>query len=473
MTADARRPFRRGASVRTGVTLVAALAVAVVLAGASVLVVVLQVGAALEHLDEILSDEAEAIAHSVQSGRGPQVLYDDDRVLVVYDADGEVIATAGRFEGLVGQRVQAADDQGVDVKFAGEVHRVVVEPFTTADGRSGTVVLAEPRDELDDSVSALIRSLLVIVPGAVAVIAGIVWLVVGRALRPIEAIRSEVASIGVPQLDRRVPVPPGDDEVARLADTMNDMLARLEHSVRQQQRFVADASHEMRTPLTRMRTQLEVAVGHPDTVDPAATRRAQLSELRGLQAMLDDLLTLVQLDTGADLGLFELVDLDDLVMDELSTDRLLVSVDASGVSAAQVLGSRSALRRVVRNLLDNARQHARSQVVVSLEEAGGDAVLTVDDDGLGIPPERRAEVLERFVRLDAAPRTEHHGLGLAIVSEIVARHGGSIRIFDSVGGGARVRVRLPLPGPAPGRRRDNARGSRPGHRRLVEPATRR
>lgn len=447
-----RRAWPR-ASVRVGVTVTATLGVAVVLTIASVLLVTFQLDAALGQLDEILSDEAEAIGLAAQSGTPLPMLYDDDRVMVVYDPDGNVVMSAGSFQELVGRQIRTADDKGTNLAFAGQVHRVVSEPYDAADGRSGRVVLAEPRDEIDDTVESLIRSLVVVVPGAVLALAVIVWYVVGRTLRPVEEIRSEVASIGVTQLDHRVTVPPGDDEVARLADTMNDMLARLEQSVHQQQRFVADASHELRTPLTRMRTQLEVAERHPDLTDHSEVHRAQLAELRELQVMLEGLLTLARADDGAEPGPIEAVDLDDLVMEEIAAERLLIPVDASAVSAAQVLGERNSLRRVVRNLLDNAREHARSRIVVSLQESVGVAELTVDDDGPGIPRELRQAVFERFVRLDASRTgSGHHGLGLPIASEIVSRHGGSIEAFDAPGGGARMRVRLPLEGPERGQR---------------------
>ena len=130
----------------------------------------------------------------------------------------------------------------------------------------------------------------------------IVWIVVGRTLRPVERIRAEVADIGVAELDRRVPEPPGDDEIARLAVTMNAMLERLERSVSRQQRFVADASHELRTPLTRMRAELEVDDNDPANADPAATRRSQLDEIVGLQQMLEDLLILARSDAGTPTG---------------------------------------------------------------------------------------------------------------------------------------------------------------------------
>jgi signal transduction histidine kinase len=227
---------------------------------------------------------------------------------------------------------------------------------------------------------------------------------------------------------------------------MNDMLARLESSVRRQQQFVADASHELRTPLTRMRTELEVDARDPEAADPAATRESQLEEIAGLQKMIEDLLLLARSDAGTVPAEREDVDLDDIVLDEVAAASLgPVRIDASNVSAAQVSGSPAELRRVVRNVLDNARRHARSQITVELAEQDGHARLVVSDDGPGIPPEDRARVFERFARLDPSRTGANHaGLGLSIVQEIVTRHHGHVEITDDPTlSGARIEITLP------------------------------
>ena len=295
-------------------------------------------------------------------------------------------------------------------------------------------------------MAELTASLAWVVPLAVLALLAVVWVVVGRTLRPVERIRAQVAGIGVAELDRRVPEPGGDDEIARLAVTMNEMLARLERSVRRQQRFVADASHELRTPLTRMRTELEVDESDPAGADAGATRRSQLEEIAGLQRMIEDLLLLARSDADTTNRRSELVDLDDIVLEEIrALGHSAITVDASGVSAAQVAGDPDALRRVVRNLIDNARRHANTTVDVELSEVGTQATLIVSDDGPGIPAERRSDVFERFARLDES-RTGgagRAGLGLAIVHDIVTRHNGTITIDDSPRGGARFEITLP------------------------------
>jgi signal transduction histidine kinase len=223
------------------------------------------------------------------------------------------------------------------------------------------------------------------------------------------------------------------------------MLARLERSAHQQQRFVADASHELRTPLTRMRAELEVDEQHPERADASATRRSQLDEIAGLQRTIDDLLLLARSDVGATDHHVEPVDLDDIVLDEIRASAASpVIVDWQRVSAAQVAGRADELRRVVRNLLDNARRHATSTVTVELSESDGCARLVVADDGPGIPWEQREVIFERFARLDEA-RTGagHAGLGLAIAHDIVTRLGGTITVDDSSNGGARFVVTVP------------------------------
>ena len=371
-------------SVRTRVTALAALAVLVVLVVAGALLVVRQRADLVEQLDEAVDLEAERLAAAVGTGIGPALGDDDDRIVQVVDTEGRVVATAGD-DDMAG----ALPAEGsVDVD--GQRYRVASADL--ADG--GLVVVAGSTDDVDESVAHLVRSLAWIVPAATIALAVVVWFVVGRTLRPVERIRTEVAEIGLDQLDRRVPQPAGGDEVARLAATMNEMLARLERSSLRQRQFVADASHELRTPLTRMRTELDVAAG---SIEPAV--RSSLSDdIAALQQTIDDLLVLARRDAGQR-GRRELVDLDDLVLDEARavTDP---PVDRSAVSAAQVSGDPAALRRLVRNLLDNARRHAAGRVRVALGERDGAAVLVVADDGPGIPAARRDDVFERFTRLD-------------------------------------------------------------------------
>jgi len=438
-----RRWFR---TVRVRVTAIATLAVAVVLVAASILLVVRQRSDLVEQLDENLSAEAGRIGSAMEvPDAGAPVLDDDDeRVVAVFGADGHVIASSGDDDVAALEAPTSAGDEVRTVSLEGESYRVAVDGYDAPGGGEAFVVVAGPLDDVDESVAKLVGSLLLIVPPAVLALLLVVWFVVGRTLRPVERIRSQVAAIGFAELDRRVPNPPGDDEIGRLAVTMNEMLARLEHSVRRQQRFVADASHELRTPLTRMRTELEVDDRHPEAADAAATRRSQLEEIAALQRLIEDLLVLARSDAGGTRR-SETVDLDDIVLEEVRADGTSVRTDASRVSAAQVVGDPEELRRVVRNLIENARRHAKTAVSVELGEHDGHATLVVADDGPGIPADRRAEVFERFARLDEsrAGGAGRAGLGLAIVHDIVTRHGGVVAVDEAPGGGARFVVTLP------------------------------
>ena len=272
-------------------------------------------------------------------------------------------------------------------------------------------------------------------------------MVVGRTLRPVERIRAEVAASASTSSTVGCPSRGGDDEIARLAVTMNEMLDRLERSVRRQQRFVADASHELRTPLTRMRAELEVDERDPAGADAAATRRSLLEEIAALQRLIDDLLVLARSDAGrARRGDRAGRPRRHRARGDPSVEPPAITVDASRCRPPRSSATPTSSRRVVRNLLDNARRHAtHDRRRSSSPSATARPTLVVADDGPGIPPERRADVFERFARLDEA-RTGgagRAGLGLAIVHDIVTRHGGSITVEDSPSGGARFVITMP------------------------------
>ena len=414
------RDRRWWGTVRFRVTLLATVAVVVVLLGTSVLLVVRQRASLLEQLDDALERDAARVGAALANGVDPEqaILDDDDDLAVrIVDDDGTTLASS-------------------DGGRAFDAGRVITESFETPDGTRGEITAGAALDDVDDAVASLLVALAWVVPVAVVVLAGVVWVVVGRTLRPVEQIRREVAGFGLGQLDRRVPQPAGHDEIARLAGTMNEMLDRLDRSSRRQRRFVADASHELRTPLTRMRSELEVGLATPASL---------LEEVSAQQEMIEDLLLLARSDDGALEAHRDVVDLDDIVLEEVRVRRSpTVTIDATAVSAGQVRGHVDQLRRIVRNLLDNAVRHAASTVRVELAERDGDVVLAVADDGPGIPAERRTEIFERFTRLDSARSggAGRAGLGLAIAHDLVVRHDGRI-LVDGDGPGARFVVTLP------------------------------
>jgi signal transduction histidine kinase len=230
------------------------------------------------------------------------------------------------------------------------------------------------------------------------------------------------------------------------------MLERLRGSAARQRQFVSDASHELRSPLAGMRAELEVALAHKEDADWPGTAGDVLEDLGRLQRLVDQLLVLARLDESAPVAADRSVDLDDLVLREArrARERDGLVVDIRGVSAGRVRGDPDRLRQVVRNLVDNAARHARSKVTLGLQAEAGSAVLTVADDGPGIPAAERERIFERFTRLDEARASDSggYGLGLAITREIVAAHGGTVEAGDPPVG-ARLVVHLPLEDPAP------------------------
>lgn len=437
------------ATVRTRVTALAAVAVLAVLVLAGLLLVAQQRRVLTEALDESLEERADdlvALGDDVPatiSGLGE----DDTRAQVVID--GVVVAASRNVSGdepmvEVPTRAQTVTVGGL----AGEPDRFRVVSRLGEDP-ARAVLVAGTLDDIDESVAALTRSLVLAVPLVVVVVALLVWWLVGRTLRPVEAIRAEVAAIGGAQRSRRVPVPPGDDEVARLARTMNDMLGRLDDAAWRQQRFLADASHELRSPLARMRTELEVDLAHPGTADVVATHRSVLEEVVHLQRLAEDLLLLARSDAGSAApvgdGTVDLADVVRRVAQQLPA-RPDVHVGAERLSPVQVRGDAGQLARAVGNLADNGLRHARSLLELRLEVQDGTAVLTVEDDGPGVPPGDQERVFERFARVEGA-RTAGGGvgLGLAIARDIVERHGGTLVLdADGPGSGARFRLTLPL-----------------------------
>ncbi|MEV4807997.1 HAMP domain-containing sensor histidine kinase [Nonomuraea sp. NPDC049421] len=335
----------------------------------------------------------------------------------------------------------------------------------TPEADAGVVYAARPEAELISGGGLELG-----IGGAIAFLVGLTayrtWTLVGRTLRPVEAIRSRISEITVSDLSLRVPVPHGNDEIAQLATTANQTLARLEDAVEQQRRFASTTSHELRTPIAGLRTQLEEAVHYPGDIDPHETIRNALASTDRLEAIVDDLLQLARLRQG-DPAPPEPVDLGELTRAEVANLPHRVPIAVEARQGVVVRGSRVQLARVLNNLLANAQRHAGSGVDVSLTVEDGQAVLAVTDDGPGVPPAHRERVFERFVRLDDGRRRDPggSGLGLAISRDIAHTHYGSLRVEDSPAG-ARFVLRLPLARPAESRPADGRGQGGPAGERL-------
>lgn len=439
-------------SIRFQITALATAAVAVVLVVAGVALVVAHRITLTSNIDATLVQRTDDIVALMEtSALPPEELAGNktEGFAQWVDKAGVVVASTANLLGApplpigldvrLQQTIQNVDGLEVD----DDTFRVLTRRI---DG--GLLHVATTYDVVSESNGALSATLAVAIPILVAILALVVWWLVGRTLRPVEEIRAEVAEIGLTDLHRRVPEPESDDEIAQLAGTMNEMLERVEVSIERQQRFVADASHELRSPLTRMRLDLEVTLADADDPEERNVLSSTLDEVVALQFLVVDLLLLARADAGQDQMPYVNVDLDDLIVREArriqSHER--VDLDISRVSAALVLGDSAQLTRAFRNLLDNAEQHAASRISLSLEELDGQAVLTITDDGSGISAQDADRVFERFGRLDEArsSSTGGTGLGLAIAREIVERHRGSILLARIDEPGATFEVRLPL-----------------------------
>jgi len=441
-------------SLRARMVLVAATAVAAVVAAGGVLVLT-SVRAELTHtVDHVGEAQAEQIAHLAQEGVLPArlVASHDQTIAAQVVRRSEVVsatsnAAAPDFFALPQQAPGADQVTTVDrlrVEDGGPF-RVVSLGTRTPQGPA-TVFVAVDAEAVDEAMVAFVRDGIIGLVFLILAVSLICWEVIGRTLSPVDAINRRAELITGRRLDQRVPQPRARDEIGRLARTINDMLTRLELSARQQERFVADAAHELRTPLATLRLRLELAL---ERADPAADEKLLpdlLAETMRLGTLVEGLLLLARSDAGRLTAHLEPVDLDDVVSDVIAaTQDRKVAVRGRDLEPVQVPGEPALLEQVVRNLVENAVRHARNRVDVSVTPQGGSAVITVDDDGPGVPADARSEVFKRFIRLDDARGRDAGGvgLGLAIVDEIVRLHSGTVQVTDSPAEGARFRVFLP------------------------------
>lgn len=452
---ERRRPWPQRLSLRTRMVLIAAGAVAAIVAVGGCLFLIAVRAELIGSADEVGEARAHQIADLAASGELPAELTADD--------DLEVAAQVVRSGTVVSATVNATDPAFFDLPEqlpgADDVDTVprlpidddgpfrVVSLGTQTPEGNATVFVAINVEDVNDTLASLVGNGVIGLALLVVAVSGVCWVLIGRTLAPVDAISRQAEAITGQQLDQRVPVPQARDEIHRLAQTINDMLGRLELSAMRQERFVADAAHELRTPLASLRLGLETALARGDAKDDELLRDL-LAETTRLSTLVDQLLLLARRDAGGIVRSAEPVDLDDVVTDVVRATQGDGRVDLrpGRIQPAQVLGGQALLEQVVRNLVDNAIRHASTTVEVSLTDGDGFAVLTVDDDGEGIPPQARHEVFRRFVRLDHARERADGGvgLGLAIVDEIVRLHLGTVEVLDSPRGGARLRVRIPV-----------------------------
>ncbi|WP_246178745.1 sensor histidine kinase [Actinomadura decatromicini] len=313
----------------------------------------------------------------------------------------------------------------------------------SAYGRNVMVLAASPLPVLTTAWAlSLLLSLLLV--ALLTLIGWWTWRAIGLALEPVSRVQEEMSEIGASNLSRRVPVPHTGGHFRRLANTVNDTLARLEEAASRERRFTSDASHDLRNPIAGLRTRLEGALDDPDDHGLRPAVRAALTDVERLGDIVDDLLELARLDSLAPVPV-ETLDLARLTRREIERRVPGTPITTRLEPDVHVRASPVRLSRVLNNLLNNAERHARSAIEVLVARDGGQARLEVLDDGSGVPEDERERVFERFSRLPESRGRDPHGtgLGLPIAREIAEVYGGSLTIQDS-GSGARFVLTLPL-----------------------------
>ncbi|MFD8723497.1 sensor histidine kinase [Streptomyces sp. NPDC059629] len=345
-------------------------------------------------------------------------------------------------DGLTGRTLQALTaDFDVD-----DVGRAKAKAMDIGNSVVRVYVLLAPA-AAEQATASADRILLPVAIAGVAMVAAVAYLATRLALRPVEAIRARTAQVTAAQPRERVEVPDTGDEIAALARTINDTLERLDTAAAQQRRFVADAAHELRSPLTTVLTSLEVALAYPDRTDWPAAVHTAVRQTRRLRSLTEDLLLLARLDADAPRPPAVPVDIAAIaheLTDEYASLGPSPAVDGEAPEPALVTGSADELERLLRNLLDNATRHAAHRVRVIVRVQGDEVTATVQDDGPGIPPADAERIFERFTRLDdhRARTTGGTGLGLAIARELAHRHHGTLTLAEN-STGACFEARLP------------------------------
>jgi signal transduction histidine kinase len=448
-------------SLRARLLVIGVLGVATALAIGSVALYTVLTVAGYRTLDDSATATAREVATMVQQDQLPDpISVTGKQVVQVLDSRDRVVSASVNGDRLTPVLLPAEVDDALAARHV-EVPgsrlglasplRVVAVRAEPQGRPASVVVVAQQFDDLTRSQHVLKTTLLLTYPVLLAVLALIAWRVVGAALRPVEALRSTAERISGRGGDERLPVPESRDEIGALAVTLNSMLDRMAESRARQRRFVADAAHELRSPLTSIRTQLEVAHHLGEDGPGSEDLRAEVVRM---SALVEDLLVLARLDSHeAPPSTSEPVDvsgwLDDVV-GRYATARVPVRLAPDSVDGLVVRGRREDLRRALTNLVDNAVRHAAGRVELAACRDAAHVVVEVRDDGSGVPAEDRERVFERFTRLDDARDRDAggSGLGLAIVREIVVAQGGHVELSESSYGGLCARLLLPPAGPS-------------------------
>lgn len=444
--------MNRRLSLRARATLVGTLLFTVVLVVGSLLLITTLENHLTDSSDQLSRARLADLLDQADAGDLPAVLrnVDDNGMAQVVGPTGAVLAATPNLEGRAAvadepagaspgvRTFDAPDDQET------ETYRVWSAAGPSPDGEV-SVYVGSSLESVAEASAALRRELWFGIPLIVVALGVVIWLLLGRALGRLDSIRAEVDRISAENLDSRVAGDGVDDEVGRLAATMNAMLGRLDTAAQRQRDFIADVSHDLQSPLAAQRVALELALARPGEVDTSRLRTEVLGPTSDMERLVRDLLVLASLDADT-AARPALIDLDTLVLEEAARARIAaeVRIRTAQVSAAPAHADLDDVRRIVRNLLENASAHATSAVDLVVHVDGDQARLDVIDDGSGIPAELGERVFDRFYRAETArPRGSGSGLGLAIARGLAERNGGSLALGPD-GGGAHLRLLLPM-----------------------------
>jgi heavy metal sensor kinase len=427
-----------------------------------------------EQVDQSLADAAAAAVRSLEQARaGPFAQFDDlaaqfpelavvDKFFQIFSPTGTITIQSPHIRRQDIPLSQVALDAALQgrsafqsVRFVGESPlRLVSVPIRAGGTLVNIVQVGTSLQPVEEALRRLLLVLAVMMPVALAVSLAAGWFLAGWALRPVGDITQAARRIAEGDLSQRLAVPAAADEIGTLVATFNEMIARLDASFQQVRRFSADASHELRTPLTVMKGETELALRRPRaSEDYKLALESNLEEIDRLTRIVDELLFLSRADLGEVRMASLPVRLDELVRDVHRQAPVLgqerdVQVALGPLAAATVLGDELRLRELLLNLVDNAVKYSKpgGRVEVELTTAGGQARLSVSDQGIGIPPEALARIFDRFYRTNEARAHAKRGtgLGLSICKWIAESHKGRIEVRSRPNAGSRFTVILPL-----------------------------
>ena len=440
--------------IRTRLTLVFTVAMAVVLAAMSIFVYSLVASDLSAALDRELRSRAQDLSVLVErngslEGAGSPFIEHGETFAELLAPDGRVLdatPTIGTFRLLNDAELERAAAGPIfvnreSVPGLDEPARMLAVPLER-DGRRLVLVAGATRENRSETLSSLRDAFLI--GGTVALLLSALggYLLAGAALRPIEAMRRRAAEISATSLHERLPVAPTNDEVARLGETLNAMLGRLEDGLERERRFVADASHELRTPLALLRTELELARRRPRTPDELRLALdSAAAEVDRLSRLAEDLLVLARADEGRLALRREPIAVHDLL--ETVARRFGTQIDVAAPDGETIVGDRLRLEQALGNLVDNAQRHGGGTIRLEAERKDGRMELRVADDGNGFPAALLPHAFDRFTRGDEARAGGGAGLGLALVDAVARAHGGTARAANRDRMGAVVTLELP------------------------------